>query len=164
MIFRFLESLFGGQSKSSRQPKTEILTIRDELRVPANIKKYPGPHGKFEDYRWGDPPPSKKMFGYACSLGAPIKHGMRKYDVSRAIDLYKDETIPADKTQRAELRKLKIEVPKDLTAGQAERALDLLNRCFFQCPKCKRSFSPWENKCDSCRADLKTYRVRIVLE
>ncbi|NLG44804.1 MAG: hypothetical protein GX547_16300 [Phycisphaerae bacterium] len=41
---------------------------------------------KYELYRWGDPPPTTRQFGYAMHLGIRLQNGMTKWDVSRAID------------------------------------------------------------------------------
>lgn len=40
----------------------------------------------YEDFRFGDPLPTRKQFGYAMRLEVPIKNGMTKWDVSEAID------------------------------------------------------------------------------
>jgi hypothetical protein len=50
------------------------------------------PPRKYEAYRWGDPPPTTKQFGYAMHLGIRLRNGMTKWDVSRAIDCVLEQT------------------------------------------------------------------------
>lgn len=40
----------------------------------------------YDDFRFGDPPPTPKQFGYAMHLEVRIRNGMNKWDVSDAID------------------------------------------------------------------------------
>ena len=51
-----------------------------------NIIGSQGKNRKYEDFRFGEYPPSKKQFGYARSLGIEIKNGMTNYELSRKID------------------------------------------------------------------------------
>lgn len=54
----------------------------------AGLKRLrPGPAPrKYHGYRWGEPPPTTKQFGYAMHLGITLRNGMTKWDVSAAID------------------------------------------------------------------------------
>ncbi|MGC1275976.1 MAG: hypothetical protein WBC44_19900 [Planctomycetaceae bacterium] len=51
----------------------------------------------FEDYVFGDPPPSESQFAYAEGLGLPIADGMTKHDFQEAIG----EAVDRKKTMEA---------------------------------------------------------------
>ncbi len=61
---------------------------QESLASPPATKPAERPHTglHYDDFKWGDPPPSRKQFGYAMHLGAEVRHGMSKWMLRDAID------------------------------------------------------------------------------
>ncbi|MFV0444911.1 MAG: hypothetical protein ACK5Q5_15165 [Planctomycetaceae bacterium] len=51
----------------------------------------------YDSFRWGDPPPTKKQFGFAVRSGLPLRDGMTSVDVSDGLDAL---SAPGRKAQR----------------------------------------------------------------
>jgi len=81
------------------------------LGVLKNIIGSKGKSRNYEDFRFGEYPPSKKQFGYACSLGIEIKDGMTNYDLSDEIN------------KAILIRELGITVTKKMDDRQIERMI-----------------------------------------
>ncbi|QDT57264.1 hypothetical protein Pan44_53320 [Caulifigura coniformis] len=69
-----------------KSPPPAPVKAPEEPREAAAVTTKRSSRRKFEEYQWGEPPPSKKQFGYAVSLGVQLRDGMTKSAVSDAID------------------------------------------------------------------------------
>lgn len=121
---------------------------------------------RFEDFRWGDPPPSRKQFGYAMSLGAQLRHGMNKWMVSDAID----EAIeaqrggePATKEQLRTIREHHGVLPRAVTRGEARRIIEFLEDYALPCPFCGIEVMASDDACCACSRSLRAMRIPIKL-
>ena len=74
---------------------------------------------RYEDFRWGKPEPTRKQFGFAMSLGVPVKNGMTKWTMSNAIDDALD--------QRQDDGRARLFRPKERGARGGRRKSDLEN-------------------------------------
>ncbi|MBX3438007.1 MAG: hypothetical protein KF861_10990 [Planctomycetaceae bacterium] len=151
--------------KNKRQIEADLAARRiknNTVTVPPLVTWERDRYGKYDDYTWADPPPTKKQFGYAVSLGVPLRDGMKGPEVSRGISDVKDESEPADAGQRQELRKMHAEVPRKLSSGQAERAGEVLHHALIVCPACRKDNDTYVKKCDWCGASFKEVKIRLV--
>jgi len=138
--------------------------------APSPVPKSPAARDhtglRYEDFKWSDPPPSRKQFGYAMSLGAQLRHGMSKWMVSDAID----EAIerqgagePAAKEQLRTIKKYHGVLPRAVTRGEAQRIIDFLEDYALPCPFCGIQVMATDDACCACGRSLRAMRIPIKL-
>jgi len=116
---------------------------------------------KYEDYRWGEPPPSKRQFGYAVSLGVRLKDGMNRFQVSDAIDRLIAAKSPATREQLQAIRRLGGTLPREITQAEGEAILDLLERVVLKCRHCRAPVAIDDQECLACGAKQPRRKFRI---
>ncbi len=157
--------IFGLRSK--RKPARRRKPVKEAvIPPPATPRKQVTTGRTFEQFKWGDPPPSKKQFGYAASLGVPISDGMTRWSLSTAID----ETIneqrseePATKEQLLEIRALKGQLPRAITRGEACRVIAVLDDGVFACPHCGGEVFAMDEECCECEKSLRAMKIPVRL-
>ncbi|MBX3448204.1 MAG: hypothetical protein KF777_01520 [Planctomycetaceae bacterium] len=103
-----------------------LLTI--VFAVPAVFGLYltlrRGPRSrKYEDYRWGKPAPTARQFGYACSLGIPLRNGLTKGDLSRLLSEAEQKQPPTEE-QLEDAKELGLKVPRGISKGALDDLLE----------------------------------------
>lgn len=124
------------------------------------------PRGKkYEDYRWGQPPPSKRQFGYAVSLGVPVKEGMNRFQLSEAIDDVVAAKSPATREQLRAVARLGGILPRKISQAEAEAVLDVLEcDILLECRGCRASVAPHDLRCSMCGAKQPRHKFRIAFD
>jgi hypothetical protein len=122
---------------------------------------------KYDEFAFGDPPPSSKQFGYAMHLGIPIEDGMTKWMMSDAID----EAIerqrdhePAAKEQLQQIQELHGILPRTVTRGEARRVIEFLDNHSLPCPFCGIDVCAYDRSCCACNRSLKRMRIPIFID
>lgn len=124
------------------------------------------PRGKnYEDYRWGQPPPSKRQFGYAVSLGVSVKNGMNRFQLSEAIDDVVATKSPATREQLRAIARLGGILPRRISQAEAEAILDVLECDILrECRGCHASVAPNDLRCSVCGAKQPRRKFRIAFD
>lgn len=78
---------------------------------------------KYEDYRWGNPAPTVRQFGYACSLGVPFRNGLTKGDLSRLLS-EAEQKQPPNEEQLEDAKELGLKVPRGISKGALDDLLE----------------------------------------
>jgi len=140
---------------------------RSTLSPAPQAPSAPGHTGvRYEDFRWGDPPPSRKQFGYAMSLGAHVRHGMTKWMMSDAIDEAIEHQRSAEPPTKEQLRRIKEYhgvLPRAVTRGEAKRIIDFLEDHILPCPYCGIQVMASDDACCACGRSLRAMRIPIKL-
>lgn len=142
---------------------------RDDLVVAAPATKpSQRPHSglHYEDFKWGDPPPSRKQFGYAMHLGADVRHGMTKWMLSDAIDEAIEEQRSGEAATKDQLRTIKEYhgvLPRAVTRGEANRVIDFLEDYYLPCPFCGIEVCATDDECCACNKKLDRMKIPIKL-
>lgn len=140
----------------------------DVLASSPTIKPAARPHTglRYEDFKWGDPPPSRKQFGYAMHLGADVRHGMTKWMLSRAIDEAIEQQRsdePATKEQLQTIKNYHGVLPRAVTRGEANRVIEFLENYYLPCPFCGVEVCPTDDECCACNTKLHKMKIPIEL-
>jgi hypothetical protein len=120
----------------------------------------------YEDFEWGDPPPSRKQFGYAMSLGGELRHGMTKWIVSDIIDEAIEEQRSSEAATKEQLRTIQKYhgvLPRAVTRGEARDIIEFLEGYTLPCPFCKIEVWATDNRCCACNRSLRPMRIPIKL-
>lgn len=128
------------------------------------VRSHTGLH--YEDFKWGDPPPSRKQFGYAMHLGANVRHGMTKWMMSDAIDEaieHQRSGEPASKEQLQTIKKYHGVLPQAVTRGDAKRVIELLEDYYLPCPFCGIEVCATDEQCCACNKKLHKMKIPIKL-
>ena len=142
--------------------------------IVAPIPKPPGSTGprrkrkrtglKYEDFRWGDPAPTRKQFGFAMSRDVALCDGMTKLDVSDALDALdeaEEAGQPATKDDLSAIREYHGKLPRKVTQGEAEQIIDALENYNFPCPFCGTEVSAMDDECWSCSKSFRRLKIPI---
>jgi hypothetical protein len=120
----------------------------------------------YDDFKWGDPPPSRKQFGYAMHLSAELRHGMTRWTVSDAID----EAIerhrsgePATKKQLQTIKEFHGVLPRAVTRGEANQVIEFLEGYSLPCPFCGVEVCADDKSCCACNKSLRNMKIPIKL-
>ena len=115
----------------------------------------------YEQFRWGNPPPTKKQFGYAISLGVELQHGMTKDSISRAIGDLK----PATADQLEMIANLHGKLPRKISETEADDVIAFLSDHDYACPFCGEMILAGNASecCMMCGNSLKKVRIPIQL-
>jgi len=121
---------------------------------------------QYDDFKWGDPPPSQKQFGYAMHLGAAVRNGMTKWMMSDAIDEAIEQQRsdePATKEQLKTIREYHGVLPRAVTRGEAKRVIEFLEDHSLPCPFCRIQICATDDACCACGRSLGKMRIPIKL-
>jgi hypothetical protein len=121
---------------------------------------------QYGDFKWGDPPPSRKQFGYAMHLGADIRHGMTKWMLSDAIDEAIEQQRsgePATKEQLQTIKEYHGVLPRAVTRGEANRVIEFLEDYYLPCPFCGIEVCATDDECCACNKKLGRMKIPIKL-
>ena len=153
-IFGLRAIQFGKQRNTAVAPST---THRD-------------PHLKtglhYDTIRWGDPPPSRKQFGYAVQLGAQLRDGMTRWMLSDAIDEAIEKQRDDEPATREQLRTIKEYhgvLPRSVTRGEAKRVIEFLEDHYQPCPFCGIDVFATDEQCCACNKNLSRMKIPIEL-
>lgn len=140
----------------------------DSLVSGPTTKPSQRPHSglHYEDFKWGDPPPSRKQFGYAMHLGAEIRHGMTKWMLSDAIDEAIEQQRsgePATKDQLRTIKEYHGVLPRPVTRGEANRVIAFLEDYYLPCPFCGIEVCATDDECCACNKKLGRMKIPIKL-
>lgn len=118
----------------------------------------------YDEFKWGDPAPTTKQYGYARSLGVQLKHGMSRSDVSDAIDYALNDQKPATKSQLREITKMHGILPREVSAAEANDVIEFLSGHTYRCPHCREDVCCADDtSCSLCRKSLREVKIPIVL-
>ncbi len=120
----------------------------------------------YEDFKWGDPPPSRKQFGYAMHLEAEITDGMTKWMISDAIDEAIEEQRsdePATKDQLRTIKEFHAVLPRAITRGEANEVIEFLEDHYLPCPFCRIQICATDDQCCACNKKLNRMKIPIKL-
>ncbi len=121
---------------------------------------------RYEDFRFGDPPPSRKQFGYAMALGVVVEDGMTKWMLSDAIDEAIESLRAAEPATKEQLQTIKSYhgvLPRAVTRGEARQIIEFLEDYTFPCPFCKAEVLATDDECCGCGKSLRRVRIPIKL-
>ena len=121
---------------------------------------------RYEDFVWGDPPPSRKQFGYAMPLGAEVRDGMTKWMLSDAIDKAIEQQRsdePTTKEQLLTIKKYHGVLPRAVTRGEANRVIEFLEDYYLPCPFCGIEVCATDDVCCACNKHLGKLMIPIKL-
>ena len=118
---------------------------------------------RYDDFDFGDPPPTRKQFGYAVSLGVDIEHGTTKHDVSDAIDYAKTGDQPATEDQLATIREYHGVLKRAVTRAEADQAIEFLEDHYMPCPFCRSDICATDDECCACGRKLNKLRLPLKL-
>ncbi len=99
-----------------RQPEKRDSTRE---RMPTGLR--------YEQFRWGQPAPTPRQFGYACALGIPIVNGLTKDALAKLVNAAEDQRdgeIPPTKKQIEHAQALRIPVPEGITKKGLRELID----------------------------------------
>ena len=142
---------------------------RHDSRVSAPATKpterpHTGLH--YDDFKWGDPPPSRKQFGYAMHLGADIRQGMTKWMLSDAIDQAIEQQRSGEPATREQVQTIKEYhgvLPRAVTRGEANRVIEFLEDYYLPCPFCGIEVCATDDDCCACNKKLGKMKIPIKL-
>jgi len=120
----------------------------------------------YEDFEWGNPPPTRKQFGYAMNLAADVTNGMTKWMISDAIDEAIEQQRsdePASKEQLATIREYHGDLPRTVTRGEATRVIEFLEDYYLPCPFCRIEICATDDECCACNKKLRKMKIPIKL-
>jgi hypothetical protein len=121
---------------------------------------------QYQDFEWGNPPPSRKQFRYAMSLGAEVRHGMTKWMLSDAIDEAIEQQRSGEPATREQLRTIRAYhgvVPRAVTRGEARRIIEFLEDYSLPCRFCGIEVVATDDACCACAKSLRAMRIPIKL-
>ena len=121
----------------------------------------------YEKFRFGSPPPTRKQFEYAISLGVDIRDGMTKWMVSEAIDQaieIQRADEPASEAQLREIQKYHGVLPRRVTRGEAHRIIEFLEDHTLPCPFCGIEIFASDLACCGCNKSLGAMKIPIKID
>jgi hypothetical protein len=120
----------------------------------------------YDDYNFGDPPPTRKQFGYALHLGIEIRNGMTKWQVSDAIDgaiELQRSNDPASKEQLRLIKEYHGVLPRSINHGEANKVIEFLEDYCLPCPFCGVEIFATDDECCACNKSMRHLRIPIKL-
>jgi len=118
----------------------------------------------YDDFKWGDPPPSRKQFGYAMHLGADVRNSMTKWMLGDAIDEAIEQQRsgePATKEQLQTIKEYHGVLPRAVTRGEANRVIEFLEEYSLACPFCGIEILATDDVCCACNRTLRRMKIPI---
>lgn len=153
--------VFGARRFVPGKMATTSKTKSEDQAVPPDRKT----KTKFESFRWGEPPPTRRQFGYAVALGVKLSNGMTKDSVSEAIDQVLADREPATAEQLQMISGLRGELPRQISRSEANAVIEFLEDYDWNCPFCGELIFAGDvsDCCGNCGKNLEKVRVPIEL-
>lgn len=118
----------------------------------------------FDDVKWGSPPPTRNQFAYGTLLGAQMRNGMTREQMSEAIEeaqerLRKEEAASEDQLKL--IAQFHGVLPRQLTHAEADRVIQFLEQHQLPCPFCRNQVFAMDDSCCECGKSLQSMRIPL---
>lgn len=155
------------EKKAKRQAEEEAKRITEEserAKRKSQSSSVSGQGSSYDDFKWGDPPPTTKQFGYTKSLGIQIHDGMTKWTISDEISDATGENEPAEMDQLEIIKEYHGVLPRKITRKEADDIIEFLEDYYLPCPFCNEEICAVDDECCACSRKLNKLRIPIEVE